>query len=363
MADLIFLAPYYPYRGGIALHTAYLANALHWMGVNLSIISYRQQYPNRLYPGGSQFEPSPLAVDLQPVNYIYDPLNPGTWKTVYKAVQQSGAGALVIPWWHTFLAPGYTWLMKRLVKAGLKVIYMVHNVLPHEHHTGERLLARMALQPASGYIVQAVSQKIAIERLLGSHCRIKLVSHPLYPPQAVLPGRNEARQTLGIPVDDRIFLSFGFQRAYKGVVDVLQAFEALRLNDHIRLAVIGEGWVKEASAAARIHRLESYLPSDELMRWIAASDWFLAANRQATQSGSLALAMGCGMPVIVSDVLAFQAVDNSNSRVEIFPAGDVNALTDVIKKVVAVPTPLRVLPDIRPGWQAMAQAAIRLSGL
>jgi glycosyltransferase involved in cell wall biosynthesis len=363
LADLAFLTPYYPYRGGIALHSAYLVDALHNMGVQITLLSYRRQYPAWLYPGASQFEPSPPAVDLLTVGYLYDPLNPATWEDAHKAIQKSGAGVLVMPWWHTVWTPGYVWLAQRLEKDGIKVIYLVHNVLPHKHHPCDMQLARLALGLASGYIVQSVSQKTAVEKLLGSPSHIELVPHPLYPPQAALPSREEARQKLGIPDADTLFLSFGFQRLYKGLTDLVSAFETLGDTTYAHLAVIGEGWVKEASATAFIHRLDTYLPAEELMRWIAAADWFVAANRRATQSGSLALAMGCGMPLIISDVLAFQAVGTSQSHMEIFPAGEVVVLSDILKNAMSIPPTTRDLPDIRPGWQALAQAVIRLSDL
>lgn len=362
MADLVLLAPYYPLRGGIAQHSAYLADSLHKSGVALKVISYRRQYPAWLYPGRGQREFSPPPVELLPVDYLYDPLNPLTWITVVHEIQRSDAKVVLLPWWHTFWAPGYAWLARRLIKNGKKVIFLVHNALPHERHIGDRFLAQMALRQADGSIVHAETQKKVMEELIGTSKAIDFVPHPLYPPQIVLPNRENARKKLCIAKDDFLFLTFGFQRPYKGVDDLLNAYMHLGNPDNVRLAVIGEVWGKQVPALPNIRFLDKFLLAEELAQWIAAADWYVAANRSATQSGSLALAMGCGLPMIVSDALEFQAEQACYLPIEIFSAGNVGGLTAVMKNVLSLPTPKRMLPDVAPGWQALAQTVIKMGG-
>ena len=57
------VGPVYPYRGGIAHYTTMLARALAEKHETL-VVSFRRQYPNWLYPGKSDRDPSrePLRV-------------------------------------------------------------------------------------------------------------------------------------------------------------------------------------------------------------------------------------------------------------------------------------------------------------
>ncbi|HWQ45745.1 MAG TPA: hypothetical protein VN376_02695, partial [Longilinea sp.] len=347
-----------------ALHAAYLADSLHRLGVDLSVISYRRQYPAGLYPGRNQREPALPPLDLRPVDYLYDPVIPSTWKTVYQAICNGCVKVLLLPWWHTIWSPGYAWLTRRLRGDGVRVIYMVHNVLPHESHPADKLLARTALRIADGYIVHAASQKTALEQLFLPTSPIALSPHPLYPPQAELPLRAAARAALNIPTEEPLFLTFGFQRSYKGTSDLISAFDGLlSAGTRAHLAVIGEGWRGEKPVHSPVHRIDRYLPAEELALWIAAADWYVAPHRCATQSGSLALALGSGLQAIISDALIFQAVDSEAVNVEVFPVGDVPALTTTLHKVIAAGSPERVLADPRPGWLAFARVVMNMCSL
>jgi hypothetical protein len=53
MKRITLIGPVWPYRGGIALHTALAARALRQRGYTLQVISFRRQYPQWLYPGAT----------------------------------------------------------------------------------------------------------------------------------------------------------------------------------------------------------------------------------------------------------------------------------------------------------------------
>ena len=51
------IGPVYPYRGGISHHTTMLARHLSAVS-ECRVISFKRQYPKRIYPGRTDIDPS-----------------------------------------------------------------------------------------------------------------------------------------------------------------------------------------------------------------------------------------------------------------------------------------------------------------
>ena len=62
---LVLIGPVYPYRGGIAHYTTMLYRALQEREHQVLLVSFKRQYPRRLFPGSSDRDPSqqPLRVE------------------------------------------------------------------------------------------------------------------------------------------------------------------------------------------------------------------------------------------------------------------------------------------------------------
>lgn len=336
---LTVVGPVYPFRGGIAHHTTMLVKALSERNHQVMLVSFRRQYPSRLYPGRTDRDPSlePLRVDAE---YILDPIYPWTWLRSAERITLFNPRAVVIPWWTTFWAPAYWCLGLILRNREIPIIFLVHNVIPHEARWWDAWVTRQVFRFGKAFLVQNNRER---ERLLGliPEALIGVSPHPIYPAfnQARLT-KQEARSKLGVPPDNPLLLFFGIVRPYKGLDQLIEAAALLiQRKININLLVAGEFWEKKSAYLDQIQRLslssrvsihDKYIPNEEVGIYFSAADLFIAPYIGGTQSGAVKLALGFGLPAIISDRVTDEILIN-DSRVRIVPTGDPQKLADAIE--------------------------------
>jgi D-inositol-3-phosphate glycosyltransferase len=359
---LAVIGPVHPYRGGISHFTTLLAQNLIARGHDVLTVSFKRQYPRFLYPGTSDKDPSlqPLQVGAE---YILDPLYPWTWRRALRRIQAHQPALTVIQWWSTFWAPAYAYLARRL-----KTVYLIHNTLPHEPRFFDPFLAKLALGRGQAFIVQTQREGERLKRLL-PHAQTTLCPHPVYDmlaDQRIPPA--EARQKLNLPPKEPVILFFGFVRAYKGLGILLQALAELKAaGKSFTLLIAGEFWEDEVACRKQIQELglveqvrieNRYIPNEEVPLFFSAADLFAAPYLEGTQSGAAKMALGFGLPLVLSEIIR----DGSEpaGMVEVFPTGDFHALAETISRTLAKPHP--IASNSSNGWDEMSAVIERLAG-
>jgi len=352
------IGPVFPYRGGIAHYTARLAHALLAAGDEVEILSFRRQYPRWLYPGKSDREPSSILLDI-PVCYLLDPLYPWTWEQGFQRVFSFAPQRVIIAWWTTFWGPAYTYLAWRMGQISLKPIFLIHNTYPHESFFLDRSLARLTLSQGGGYIVQSERERIRLAALLPKAAPVYLCQLPVQDPfDGVRPSKEDARNMLGLASDVPVLLFFGLVRPYKGLRYLLEATALLIRNGiTVNLLVAGEFWgnyedyvrqVSELGLAGKVKMDNRYIPNDEVGRYFAASDLFVAPYIDGTQSASLKLAQGYGLPAVVTSVIA----DNEdNARQKVAAPSDSASLAKAIQELLFEKSTIRSV--VKPDWKPL----------
>jgi glycosyltransferase involved in cell wall biosynthesis len=307
---IFLVGPVYPYRGGIAHYNASLAQALVDAGHSVRVISFRRQYPARLYPGKSDKDPSSDPLRF-PAEYLLDPLYPWTWLRTINFIQKEQPDLLVIHWWTTFWAPAYTILVWNL-RRKVKVVYLIHNVMPHESKPWDRWLAYIALRQGQAYIVQTQHEHERLSNLIPNLSQVSIFPHPAYHPFEKQPlPKDIARQLLGLHGDQPLLLCFGIVRPYKGLKYLLEALSQVRQPVH--LIVAGEFWdeidvyqkqIEDLALSQKVTLLNRYIPNDEAHTLFSAADGLVAPYVGGTQSGAVGLALGYGLPIIVTEKVA-----------------------------------------------------------
>jgi glycosyltransferase involved in cell wall biosynthesis len=339
---LAVVGPVFPYRGGIAHFTTQMVQKLVETGNVVQVYSYKRQYPAFLYPGKSDHDDSKQAIKLD-ADYLLDPLNPLTWAKTSREIVQYAPEAVVIQWWVTFWSPAYAYLARRLRREGLTVIYLVHNVMPHEPKFYDTILARMALSKGSGFIALSSREEDRLRRLLPTS-RIQMCPHPVY--DLFRDGsisKEQARRELNLPLDIPVLLFFGIVRPYKGLAYLIDAVGLLRdQGKKVHLVVAGEFWEHVEKYQQQINdqglqdqaRLDNrYIPNEEVGRYFSAADLLVAPYVDGTQSGAIKIAMGCGLPVLATQPIATDLPEDIPS----VPAGDAAALAGGIEKALGSP--------------------------
>jgi len=335
------IGPVYPYRGGIAHYTAQLARALEAAGHTVHTISFKRQYPAWLYPGVSDRDPSQDALRVE-AEFLLDPLYPWTWAQTKRFIEHQPPDLVVIQWWTTFWAPAFACLASALRRKGILVVFIIHNVMPHEARFFDRPMARLALQQGSAFVAQTGRERERLLALLPGRL-VVLCTHPVY---SVLAGkcipRGEARRKLGLADDTPVLLFFGIVRAYKGLKILLESLAQLgEAEQSPILLVAGEIWedkdgyrqlINQLGLEKRVRLEDRYVPDEEAALMFSAADMLVAPYVGGTQSGAVGMALGCGLPMVVSEVVAAGIAPENLKNVQIFPSGDVNALVEAIRQ-------------------------------
>jgi glycosyltransferase involved in cell wall biosynthesis len=315
MTKIVLIGPVYPYRGGIAHFTSNLAQTFNENGYDLTVISFSKQYPKWLYPGKDDKDLSD-GRRVENVEYIFSPLNPFDWFKTVKRIKDLKPDLVILQWWTTFWSFADHSLLSNLKKAGIPTKVIVHNAIPHEDKKIDQLLARYALGNAVRFVVMNKREEKKIKDLVRG-ALIQFVPFPIYRPfDTKVISKSEARNILGLNEDKKIGLFFGFIRSYKGLGVLLDAIKILndegQLNDFCFL-IAGEFWHDKKQYMDKIKAFgiedhvvvhDHYIPDNQAGSYFQAADFFVAPYTAGTQSGALKMAMGYGLPCIVSSVIA-----------------------------------------------------------
>ena len=336
------IGPVYPYRGGIAHHTTLLDRALREAGHEPQVISFRRQFPTWLYPGKSDRDPSKrtlqAAVDAE---FIIDPFYPWTWKECSDRISSFQPDLIVVQWWTTFWAVPFAAISNNLRKRGYRVVYIIHNVLPHEARFWDKWLAEMALGRGDHFIAQSPHEEQRLTTFM-PEAEVHLCQIPVY--SLFLNGkisRGDARRKLGLPLDAPMLLFFGIVRPYKGLEILIDAMALLAREEIKPLCVIaGEFWEDKAHYLDQIEEYQiidqliiddRYVPDEEVSVYFSAADVMVAPYTRGTQSAVAVSALGFGLPLIVSEQIADGINTTKDDNFYVVPAGDAQALADAIR--------------------------------
>lgn len=348
--NVTLVGPVYPYRGGIAHHTYHLAMALQDAGHTVQVVSFRRQYPGWLYPGATDRDPTPKSLPFD-VHYLLDPLYPWTWLRAARCIEEFRPDMVLCQWWTTFWAPACLLLGRLLRRHRFPMVYVIHNVLPHEQRPWDVLLTRLTLQQSDHFLVQSARERARLEHLLPA-ASVTLAALPLYDifPLPSLSGE-EARQALGLPPDRALALCFGLVRPYKGVRFALEAIRYLhQRGETVHLVVAGEfwepvqsyqRWLLEHHLTDVVHLDNRYIPDEEAGLYLKAADVFLAPYVGGSQSAAMKAALGAGLPIVAGRAIyspelelpGIYWVDPTDTR------GFAQAILDALHNGIAPPVP------------------------
>jgi glycosyltransferase involved in cell wall biosynthesis len=354
------VGPVYPYRGGIAHYTTMLDAALRAEGHDVQLISFSRQYPRWLFPGKSDRDPSQKPLAAPAAHYWIDSLNPFSWVATFARMRRFRPQLIVLQWWTTFWAP--VWLTLLGLNALLlraPVVFVCHQVLPHEVRPLDRWLVHRTLAFGSRFVVQSAAARQQLEMLLGV-VSVTVVPHPAYTMfGAHRVERSTALATLDLVGHHPVLLFFGLIRPYKRLVLLLQAMPAvLQRFPTAILAVVGEFWedqtpyrtvIAQLGLEAHVRIDARYVPDEEVGVYFSAADALVAPYAGDGGSGAAQTATGFGIPLLSLD-RADMAADDAGAASR--------QLAQIIIDHFSNPT--AATPDTRSaaGWSDLARAVV-----
>lgn len=285
---------------------------------------------------------------------IWSPLDGVDWywlPSMFRSLAfliQERPDVVVFQWWSGTVLHSYLLLALMARLLGARVVIEFHEVLdPGE---AKRLLAfgyvrgiaPLIVRMAHGFVIHSEYDG----KLLQSHYGLGKR------PAAVIPhGPFNHYQSAGSEQEYRTastsycnLLFFGLIRPYKGLEDLITAFDALPENEVTKywLTIVGETWerwtpptklIERSRYRDRITFVDRYVSDEEAKQFFARADAVVLPYHRASTSGVLHTAMSCGLPVVVTCVGGLiEAVAGYDGAI-LVPPGDPAALQSALLQV------------------------------
>ena len=340
---IVMLGPVYPYKSGIAQYTGAMCAALA-KEHEVKAVSFSLQYPKILFKH-TQKDEGNTTFRYEPVSYPLNTVSPLSWRKTARAVRAEDPDLLIVQWWHPWFAPCYIRILSIIGKkrGRTKIIFVCHNVLPHEGFPMKDLLTKKVLGKGDAFIVHSKQDADDLQRLVDNPRFIHGV-HPTYNQfRKKFISKEEARKILGVPAEQEMLLFFGYIREYKGLKHLIRALPAIRAaRPQAHLFVVGDFWennreeyeqmIREAGVADDITLVDGYLPDDEVEPYFAAADLCVLPYESATQSGVIQIAYSFGLPVIATDVGGLPEVVLDGRTGFVVPPKDEKRLAEAVSR-------------------------------
>jgi glycosyltransferase involved in cell wall biosynthesis len=338
------------FLSGISYYTLHLVNALAQSN-NVSVILMRRLLPVRFYPGWKRVGATLTRLEFSPMVRVFDGVDwywlPSILRSLMFLIQER-PDMIVFQWWSGTVLHSYLLLAwaARLLRA--QVIIEFHEVLD----TGEaklllaqayvRLVAPLLVHLAHGFVVHSEYDR----KLLQWHYDLEkrpIVLIPHGPYNHYQPScREQEHQTMPPLCCNLLF--FGVIRPFKGLEDLILAFDALPENEIAGywLTVVGETWegwtlpadlINRSRYRDRITFVNRYVTDEEVTQFFAAADAVVLPYYRSSMSGPLHIAMSCGLPVVVTSVGGLTEAIAGYDGAILIPPGDPAALQSALVQV------------------------------
>ncbi|GFN23665.1 glycosyltransferase family 4 protein [Thermanaeromonas sp. C210] len=244
--------------------------------------------------------------------------------------------------------PFELWFIKVLKKRGIKIVYTVHNVLPHDTSLKYREVFKRVYHEVDALICHTEqARKELISGFNVPEQKIWVIPHgPLFHDRPKIE-QEEAKARLNL-AGKNVVLHFGSLRPYKGTEFLLQAWEwVAKAHPKAILLLAGHG---EPSYLEEIRRLIArleiqkqvrcdfrYIPDEELPVYYQAADIVVYPYRDITQSGALLTGMAFGKAIVATAVGGFKETIISGKTGLLVSYGDVRGLANALNELIDNP--------------------------
>lgn len=341
------------FLSGISYYTHRLAVELASVH-DVSVVLMRQLLPTRLYPGSARVGSELVRFDYPHGVRVLDGVDWFWIPSIVRALRflrRERPEVLVLQWWtgtvlHTYLALA---IAARLL--GTRVVIEFHEVLD----TGElgvaaadayvRALSPLLMRLVDGAVVHNEHDRVELEARYGLGSRpVARIPHGPYDQYtgALEPGVPPAD-----PVQPFNVLFFGVIRPFKGLEDLIAAFDSMPKEEAaaFRLTVVGEtweGWSKPGEMigasphAERITFVNRYVTDAEAAGFFGGADAVALPYHRSSSSGPAHVTMSHGLPLVITRVGGLvEAVEGYDGAIQV-PPRDPAAIRTALAEALAL---------------------------
>lgn len=305
---LVLIGPVYPFKGGISHYTGMMCRELQKQH-DVTMISFKMQYPKILFKK-EQKDYRNDKFRIEDTNYWINTMNPINIISVANKINKLKPDGVIIQWWHPYFAPCY-WFLCKFIKHS-KIIFVCHNVFPHERFPMDRLLTKITMKLGNAFILHSMQEADELKTIIDKP-QYEVTPHPTYNMFRMRGiSKEKAREEICEDMDTKMLLFFGFVREYKGLKYLLDAIPLIKKElKSIKLYIVGDFGEDKSQYYDQIRTLEienevkiveGYVPDEDVEKYFAACDLVILPYISATQSGIVQIAFGFEKPVVVTNV-------------------------------------------------------------
>lgn len=203
--------------------------------------------------------------------------------------------------------------IERLRAGGTALVWTLHNIIPHDTIFPDLELEVEQYLADTAEVIHALSYgslDVMEQYLRVDRSKVIVVPHPNYTSAYEnFITREDARLAFGIESDERVYVLFGALKRYKGLANLLEAFDQLCREDTSvsrRLLIGGmpdedpevQAFVAACQSHPRVLIEAKKIPSGFVQYYMRAADVGYAAYARMLNSGALLLYQSFDLPVI-----------------------------------------------------------------
>jgi glycosyltransferase involved in cell wall biosynthesis len=200
----------------------------------------------------------------------------------------------------------------RYLARGGRLVWTIHNIVPHgaRFEAEEAALSADIVERCSAvHVLAADTRRLVADWFAIPAERVLHVPHPSYRgAYEDFVTREQARHELGLWPDEIVHVVVGAIKPYKGLNELLDAWEEVATAEPRRRLVIAGGPSDEAGVAEVLERAALHpsvllharkIPGPEMQLFLRAADVAVMPYLRSLNSGALMLALTFGLPVVV----------------------------------------------------------------
>lgn len=361
------------FLSGISYYTIRLCNALAEKST-VNAVLFRNMLPKQLFPGWKRVGKTESSVkfsDAVSVAEVLDWYSPFSWASGACKIRRSDI--VIFEWWtssivHMFLA------LLLLSGRRTNLVIEFHEVVdPLEYailplRIYARVMGRIIRKRAYRFVVHSEHDR----QLISSHYRIEsslitVIPHGLYDQYTVM-DKEQCKLKLGLE-GKYVLLFFGLLRPYKGVSQLVKAFEKISpsiLEDTV-LIVAGEAWedqesvdlIKNSQVSDRIVLDNRYISDEDIPVFFSAADLLVLPYTRASQSGVAHIGIAYGLPILATKVGGLVESLGSYKGTRFTEPGDNDGLVLALEDMITQRNRKRYEPPEEMRWDRIAEKYTR----
>ena len=276
MIKVVLFGPGPQFKGGISNYNTSLAKTLDKLGFEVHIVSWTQQYPAiipRDFIDRSSIQDFLEGTKIK-VHYITNYNNPISWAKTVDLIKKIAPQKVIFQWAIALQGLPMGWMARKLKKSGIEIIFDVHLVVQKESSKLDHWCSKYGLDAPDTFVTHAYKTAHELQELFpdknfhvtekgerhDAQPTIIKLYHPIYDLYEAKADFDLVAAKTEMELKPFVFLFFGFIRKYKGLHNVIKAFDKVqKQREDVSLLIVGESFWKTLDQNKMSTKLKSKL--------------------------------------------------------------------------------------------------------